>query len=84
MARATSSLPVPDSPVTRIVLLVGATVSTRSNTSCMALLRPMMFENADEERSARLSSTFSWRSVRRSSALRTFAFSSSTSNGFVR
>ena len=84
IARATSSLPVPDSPVMRIVLLVGAIVSTRSNTACMGLLRPMMLENSDAERRARLSRTFSCLSSRRSKAFRTFAFSSSTSNGLVR
>ncbi len=40
MARATSSLPVPVSPRIRMVLVVGATVSTILNTSCIAALRP--------------------------------------------
>ena len=43
MACATSPLPVPDSPVSRIVLLVRATVSIILNTSSIASLRPMMF-----------------------------------------
>ena len=41
-ARATSSLPVPDSPVSSIVLLVRQTVSTSRNTSSIGPLRPMM------------------------------------------
>ena len=45
IACATSPLPVPDSPVSRIVLLVRATVSIILNTSSIASLRPMMFEN---------------------------------------
>ena len=44
-ARATSSLPVPDSPVMRTVLVVRAMVSTRPNTSSIAWLRPMMLWN---------------------------------------
>ena len=42
MACATSSLPVPDSPVIRTVLLVRHTVSTSRNTSSIGGLRPMM------------------------------------------
>ncbi len=42
MAWATSSLPVPDSPVMRMVLLVRQTVSTRRKTSSIGVLRPMM------------------------------------------
>ena len=45
IARATSSLPVPDSPVISTVLLVGAIVSISWNTASIASLRPMMFEN---------------------------------------
>ena len=45
MARAASSLPVPDSPVTSTVLVVCAIVSISSNTASIASLRPMMFEN---------------------------------------
>jgi hypothetical protein len=40
MARATSSLPVPVSPVMSTVLLVSATSSPRRTTSSMARLRP--------------------------------------------
>ena len=42
MARATSSLPVPVSPVMSTVLLVSATSSARRITSSIARLRPMM------------------------------------------
>ncbi len=45
IAWATSPLPVPDSPVSRIVLFVRDTVSTILNTSSIDALRPMMFEN---------------------------------------
>jgi hypothetical protein len=41
-ARATSSLPVPDSPVTSTVTSVGATWRSTRKTRCMASLRPMM------------------------------------------
>jgi hypothetical protein len=36
MDRATSSFPVPDSPVSRTVASVGATMDAIRNTSCMA------------------------------------------------
>ena len=42
IARATSSLPVPVSPVMRMVLFVGATVSSRWNRSRIGRLRPMI------------------------------------------
>ena len=45
IARATSSLPVPDSPVISTVLLVGAIVSISWKTASIGSLRPMMFEN---------------------------------------
>ena len=41
-ARATSSLPVPLSPVMSTVLVVRATDSTRLNTASIGELRPMM------------------------------------------
>ena len=41
-ARATSSLPVPDSPEMRTVASVGATRTTRSSRSCIAAERPTM------------------------------------------
>src|SRR5450756_1105066 len=66
MARATSSLPVPESPVTRIVLVVEATVSIRRNTATIASLRPMMLQNWCEVPSVRLRSRFSCWSWRRS------------------
>ena len=45
MARATRSLPVPDSPVISTVLLVLAIVSIILKTASIGSLRPMMFEN---------------------------------------
>ena len=42
MARATSSLPVPVSPVSSTVLFDSATSSARAITSRIARLRPMM------------------------------------------
>jgi hypothetical protein len=42
MALATSSLPVPVSPRIRTFASVGATILINENTSCMALLSPMM------------------------------------------
>ena len=42
MARATSSLPVPDSPWMSTVLRLGAALSTMRSTFIMALERPMM------------------------------------------
>ena len=45
IARATSSLPVPDSPVIRIVLVVPATVSISRKTAAITSLRPMMLLN---------------------------------------
>ena len=69
MARATSSLPVPDSPVMSTVLLVGAIVSTSWNTASIGPLLPMMFENWCDVWSARFSRTFSCCSRLRSSSL---------------
>ena len=71
IARATSSLPVPLSPVMRTVLLVGAIVSTSWNSAIIGPLLPMMFENWCDVWSARLSSTFSCCSRFRSSSLPT-------------
>ena len=53
------------------VLLVGAIVSTSSNSASIGLLLPMMFENWCDVCSARLSSTFSCCSRFRSSSLPT-------------
>ena len=45
IALATTSLPVPVSPVTRIVLAERATVSSIWNSDCIARLRPRMPPN---------------------------------------
>ena len=84
IACATRPLPVPDSPVSRIVLLVRATVSIILKTPSIASLRPMMFEKACDIPSVRFSRTFSWRSWRFSIFSRTFILSRSTSNGLLR
>ena len=84
IACATSPLPVPDSPVSRMVLLVRATVSIILKTSSIASLRPMMFENWCDSPSVRFSSTFSCWSCRFSIFSRTFILSRSMSNGLLR
>jgi hypothetical protein len=81
IARATSSLPVPDSPVISTVLLVAAMVSTSSNTASIGGLLPMMLENWCELWSARLSSTFSCCRRRRSSSFFTRRRRSATAFG---
>src|ERR1700733_10440743 len=47
MARATSSLPVPVSPVTRTVASVGATLDTRESTFCKAPELPTISSHID-------------------------------------
>ena len=62
IAWATSPLPVPDSPVSRIVLVVRATISIILNTASIGSLRPMMLANWWEIPSVRFNRTFSRRS----------------------
>ena len=83
MARATSSLPVPDSPEIRTVLLVGAILAIRSKTSRMRGLSPIISSNRSFSFSSRFSARFSFSSLRFSIALRTTVFISSTSNGLM-
>ena len=83
-ARATSSFPVPDSPVTSTVLFVGATRRIRSFSSWMTVLSPMICSKSPACTCAVLSAVFSSLSCRCSTASRTFALSSSTANGLVR
>ncbi len=78
------SLPVPDSPVIRTVLLVRAIVSIILKTASMLSLRPMMFEKAWRVFSARFSSTFSCFSRLASRCCRTLSRSSSMLNGLVK
>ena len=84
MARATSSLPVPLSPVMRIVERLGAACMIRLNTWRMRGLRPMMPENFCAW-ACRLwrRAAFSATSCRRSTALRTTTITSSFLNGLV-
>ena len=84
IARATSSLPVPLSPVIRIVERLGAAWMIRSNTCFIRGLRPMMPANFwyCACRFCR-SAVFSAISCRRSTALRTTTSTSSFLNGLV-
>ena len=84
MAWAARPLPVPDSPVRRMVLLVRATVSIILKTSSIVSLRPMMFANWCDRPSVRFSSTFSCFNWRLSIFSRTFIRSTSRSKGLVR
>jgi hypothetical protein len=84
MARATISLPVPDSPVTSTVLLVLAMVPTIWKSASIAGLRPMTFDSPCCACRARFSRTFSSFSRRASRCWRIFSRSSSTLNGLVR
>ena len=84
MARATRSLPVPDSPVISTVLGVGAIISISENSSTMTGLRPTMSPKACEVSIARLSRMFSTRSRRDSRCCRTLSRSSSILNGLVK
>ena len=84
IARATSSLPVPDSPVMSTVLLVLAIDSIMRNSASIGSLRPMMFVNACVVLRARLRSTFSSRSRLDSRCCRIFSRSSSMLNGLVK
>jgi len=84
MARATSSLPVPLSPVMRIVDRLGAAWAMSSKTCVILGLRPMMPENLWCRRAASpLSWVFSSRSRRCSIALRRTTSTSSFLNGLV-
>ncbi len=53
MRRATNSLPVPLSPVMRMVLLVGATARADSNTERRARLWPTMLSRANSRATRR-------------------------------
>src|SRR3989475_12575412 len=59
MARATSSLPVPVSPLTRTLESVGATFTTRESTSCNADEVPTISSNMNAWSICSLSTTFS-------------------------
>ena len=79
MARAISSLPVPDSPVTRMRVRVGATLAICANSVSMAALRPTISKRPSA--SARSPAT-SAAMARRSLALRRVTISRSRSSGF--
>ena len=81
MARATSSLPLPFSPVISTRAAVGPTLSIRARTPCSAGLEPTM---ACAWSAARLNRWFSVARTDRLSALRTVTSSRSLSSGFSR
>ena len=84
MARATSSLPVPLSPVMRIVERLGAAWMIRLNTCFIRELRPMMpAKRAVCACRFCRSAVFSATSRRRSIALRSTTSTSSFLNGLV-
>ena len=79
MARATSSLPVPDSPVMSTRVRVGATLAIWACSAIIAWLRPTISERS----SASARSPWTSRAIaRRSSALRRATISRSRSSGF--
>ncbi len=84
MALATSSLPVPLSPVTSTVELVGATALISSNMAVMAGETPRMRSSPWRLRNSALRRRFSSSRRSFSSAPRTTMRSSSTSKGLVR
>ena len=84
MALATSSFPVPLSPLISTVELVPATERTRLKTAAMEGDTPTMRSSPCWVRNSALRRRFSSWSCCRSSALRTTIFSSSTSKGLIR
>ena len=82
IARATSSLPVPLSPVISTVELVGAIARTISNIEAIACETPITRSRPKAWPTSRLSRRFSSRRLRLASASRTTMRSSSTSKGF--
>ena len=84
MALATSSLPVPLSPLTSTVELVGAIERMRSNTRFMEPEAPTMRSRACPLWSSAFRRRFSSSSRCLWSALRTTIFSSSMSKGLIR
>ena len=83
IARATSSLPVPLSPVIRMLIRVSLTRSIRSNTACMASEVPMMFWYWSRSLSSSRSARFSLVNRCWISALSTMRRSSSILNGLI-
>src|SRR5260370_12829308 len=63
MARATSSLPVPVSPVTRTLESVGATLDMRESTTCRGGEVPTICSNIDDLSISSGSPTFSFGSL---------------------
>ena len=83
-ARATSSLPVPDSPVMSTVASVGATVAMISRMALMAGLRPRISGPAAASLSWRRSSRFSTLMREWSTARCRVSRRASKSSGLVR
>ena len=82
MALATSSLPVPLSPVMSTVASVGAMRTMRPSTSRTACERPMMFSNLYRSLNSLARKATSPASRRLSSAFCTFTSSSCSVKGF--
>ena len=74
IARATSSLPVPDSPVISTLESVRATFSIRRKTCWMLSPLPMMFSKLYLSRNSRRRKRFSRNNAFCAKALRTTAF----------
>ncbi len=83
MDRATSSLPVPVSPVMRTVARLGATRLIRSRTRSIAALRPTISGAALTSFTCRRSRATSRRSSASSWARRSVRSSSSVRNGLL-
>ena len=84
MARASSSLPVPLSPRTRMVELLRAAVRARSNTACIAGLLLIRSRKWYSRLSTLRSSTFSRTRACCVTIFWIIRLSSSGSNGFTR
>lgn len=80
--RATSSLPVPVSPLMSTGASVAATLSISARTEAIAWERPMMRVPAAGPASSRRRARFSSSSARRSTARRTVSVRRSAGNGF--
>ena len=82
MARATISLPVPLSPVIRMVALVGAACCSRAKISCMEADSPIRSPRTPREASSRSRRPAWVANCRRSSARSTIIFSACGCSGF--
>ena len=83
MARATSSLPVPDSPVTSRLACEADTRRMRAKISCIAAERPMMLSSRSRRLTSSRKRVTSLRSERSASALSMLSRSWSILKGLV-